>query len=172
MGLSTKVVRICTLLSAWRQIFDIRIIASRVLESYHRLSLSSILAYYLEITPHTLQHSIRLHQQLSYHRLHLLLNHPSLFSPEIHDINALNLLVHGGNSLVMLCELIVTAHPIRMAHALYGAGAGLAYGVFSALYWVAGGTDRVGLPAIYPALDWNKPGMTVLTVIPIYCLST
>ncbi|XP_068626700.1 protein rolling stone-like isoform X2 [Battus philenor] len=78
--------------------------------------------------------------------------------PRIHEVNALNLLVHGGNSAVMLCELAVTAHPVRAAHALYGAGAGLAYGLFSAFYWAVGGTDRLGLPAIYPSLDWNKPG--------------
>ncbi|CAH0592661.1 unnamed protein product [Chrysodeixis includens] len=78
--------------------------------------------------------------------------------PKIHEVNALNVLVHGGNSVLMLCELAVTAHPIRAAHALYSAGAGLAYGVFSAFYWAVGGTDRIGLPAIYPALDWNKPG--------------
>ncbi|XP_049877521.1 protein rolling stone-like isoform X2 [Pectinophora gossypiella] len=78
--------------------------------------------------------------------------------PKIHEVNALNLLVHGGNSLVMLLELAVTAHPLRAAHALYGASAGMAYGVFSAFYWAVGGTDRIGLPAIYPALDWNKPG--------------
>lgn len=62
---------------------------------------------------------------------------------------------------MMLCELAVTAHPLRAAHALYGAGAGLAYGIFSAFYWAVGGTDRIGLTAIYPALDWNKPGMFV-----------
>ncbi|KAL0901312.1 hypothetical protein ABMA27_006597 [Loxostege sticticalis] len=78
--------------------------------------------------------------------------------PKIHDINALNLLVHGGNSLAMICEILVTAHPIRAAHALYGVGAGIAYGLFSAVYWACGGTDRFGMPAIYPALDWNKPG--------------
>lgn len=81
---------------------------------------------------------------------------------EIHEINALNLLVHGGNSVIMLCELGVTSHPIRMAHALYGAGAGFVYGIFSAFYWAVGGTDRYGLPAIYPALDWNKPGTAPL----------
>ena len=70
----------------------------------------------------------------------------------------MNVLVHGGNSLLMLVELVVTSHPVRAAHALYSAGAGLAYGVFSAFYWAVGGTDRIGLPAIYPALDWNKPG--------------
>ncbi|KAF9421380.1 hypothetical protein HW555_002595, partial [Spodoptera exigua] len=77
--------------------------------------------------------------------------------PKIHEVNALNVLVHGGNSLVMVIELMVTSHPVRAAHALYSAGAGLAYGVFSAFYWAVGGTDRIGLPAIYPALDWNKP---------------
>ncbi|KAL4716906.1 hypothetical protein ACJJTC_012717 [Scirpophaga incertulas] len=79
-------------------------------------------------------------------------------NPKIHDINALNLLVHGANSAVMVCELLVTAQPVRAAHALYGVGAGVAYGVFSAVYWALGGTDRFGLPAIYPALNWNQPG--------------
>lgn len=76
----------------------------------------------------------------------------------MHTLNTVNLLVHGANSIVMICELCVTAHPIRMAHAFYGAGMGLIYGFFSYLYWAAGGTDRVGSPAIYPLLDWNKPG--------------
>ncbi|XP_030025189.1 protein rolling stone isoform X2 [Manduca sexta] len=78
--------------------------------------------------------------------------------PKIHEINMMNLMVHGGNSVIMVCELVVTSHPMRMAHALYGAGAGLAYGIFSALYWAAGGTDRFGLHSIYPALDWDRPG--------------
>lgn len=78
--------------------------------------------------------------------------------PHIHEINTLNIFVHGGNSVIMLVELAVTAHPVRAAHALYSAGAGLAYGVFSAFYWAIGGTDRIGLHAIYPGLDWNKPG--------------
>lgn len=64
---------------------------------------------------------------------------------------------------MMLIELAVTAHPVRAAHALFGAGAGLAYGVFSCFYWAVGGTDRIGLPAIYPALDWNKPGTSTST---------
>ncbi|XP_026320040.1 protein rolling stone-like isoform X2 [Hyposmocoma kahamanoa] len=81
-----------------------------------------------------------------------------VYDPKIHAVSTLNLLVHGGNSLIMLIELAVTAHPLRAAHALYGASAGLAYGIFSAFYWAVGGTDRIGSTAIYPALDWNKPG--------------
>lgn len=80
------------------------------------------------------------------------------YPAELHEINALNLLVHGGNSAVVALELALTAHPVRAAHALYAAGAGLGYGLFSALYWAAGGTDRLGLAYIYPTLDWNKPG--------------
>ncbi|KAI8438784.1 hypothetical protein MSG28_011168, partial [Choristoneura fumiferana] len=80
-----------------------------------------------------------------------------IFNLQLHEINALNLLVHGGNSVVMVVELAVTSHPVRAAHALYAASAGLAYGLFSALYWAAGGTDRLGLAYIYPTLDWNKP---------------
>ncbi|XP_053615188.1 protein rolling stone-like isoform X3 [Plodia interpunctella] len=81
-----------------------------------------------------------------------------VYDPKLHDIDAVNLLVHGGNSLLMIFELAITSHPMRLAHALYGAGAGLAYGVFSAIYWALGGTDRLDMPAIYPSLDWNQPG--------------
>lgn len=70
---------------------------------------------------------------------------------------------------MMLLELAVTSHPVRAAHAIFGAGAGLVYGVFSAFYWAVGGTDRLGLPAIYPALDWNKPGKTLLYYV-ILCI--
>lgn len=85
-------------------------------------------------------------------------NQPTSPLSEIHEVNALNLLVHGGNSVIIVVELAVTSHPVRMAHALYGAGAGLLYGVFSALYWALGGTDRLGARAIYPSLDWSRPG--------------
>lgn len=82
----------------------------------------------------------------------------SLSFSEIHELNALNILVHGVNSCVVVLEIIITSHPFHCVHGLYGAAAGMCYGVFSAVYWAAGGTDRVGKPAIYSALDWRKPG--------------
>lgn len=91
-------------------------------------------------------------------------------NPEIHEVNALNILVHAVNSIIMTIEISITSHPINAGHAIYGAGVGLVYGVFSAVYWAAGGTDKVGNSAVYPALNWNKPGSALGFVAMCACV--
>lgn len=76
------------------------------------------------------------------------------------DLDALNFLVHGTNSIAMVIELLVTAHPINLIHCLWSVLFGFVYIIFSVIYHVSGGTSRDGGPSIYPLLNWNKAGST------------
>lgn len=76
------------------------------------------------------------------------------------DVDALNFLVHGTNSIAMVIELLVTAHPINLVHSLWSVLFGFVYIIFSVIYHAAGGTSRDGGESIYPLLNWNKPGVT------------
>lgn len=61
---------------------------------------------------------------------------------EHHKIDALNIMVHVLNSIIMLIDLAIVGHPIKMSHAYFTTGIGLAYAIFTGIYFLAGGTDR------------------------------
>lgn len=74
-------------------------------------------------------------------------------------------MVHALIAVVMLLDLIIVGHPIKMEHTYFTAGLGLCYAIFSLVYFLAGGTDRNLGPAIYPLLDWTKPGKTIVVCV-------
>jgi hypothetical protein len=45
------------------------------------------------------------------------------------------------------------------------AGLGLAYSIFSLVYYLCGGTDRRNEPIIYPLVNWEKPGKTIVVCV-------
>lgn len=45
------------------------------------------------------------------------------------------------------------------------AGLGLAYSIFSLIYYLCGGTDRQNDPIIYPLVNWEKPGKTIVVCV-------
>jgi hypothetical protein len=57
-------------------------------------------------------------------------------------MDIVNIMVHVLNSVLMLFDLTIVGHPIKMAHAYYTTGVGLAYAIFTLIYYLAGGTDR------------------------------
>lgn len=65
-------------------------------------------------------------------------------------------IVHLGNSLVMLIELIVVAHPVRLLHFYVSLVFGLCYVFFNYVYYICGGTNKTGGVAIYSILNWEK----------------
>uniref|UniRef100_A0A6P4FBM6 Protein rolling stone-like n=1 Tax=Drosophila rhopaloa TaxID=1041015 RepID=A0A6P4FBM6_DRORH len=81
---------------------------------------------------------------------------------EIHKIDALNIMVHVLNTIIMLIDLAIVGHPIKMSHAYFTTGIGLAYAIFTGIYFLAGGTDRKNQTAIYPMMDWTKPGKAII----------
>lgn len=70
-----------------------------------------------------------------------------------------------SNSVLMFADIMLVGHPIKMEHAYFTAGLGLSYSIFSLAYFLAGGLNRKNTTEIYPLLDWNKPGKTIVVRI-------
>ncbi|XP_071491361.1 protein rolling stone-like [Diadema antillarum] len=80
----------------------------------------------------------------------------------------LNVNVHAMNGILIILDLFVSAHPIRIVHWIYGLAYGFVYIVFTVIYWAAGGVNSWGGTAIYPILDWGEiPGLTCAYVLAI-----
>ncbi|KAF5272835.1 hypothetical protein FQR65_LT00431 [Abscondita terminalis] len=78
------------------------------------------------------------------------------------EMDGMNIIVHICNSLIMFIDLFIVAHPVRLLHFYCPMICGACYIVFSVIYYLAGGTNKDGSIAIYPILNWSKPGMTIL----------
>lgn len=57
-------------------------------------------------------------------------------------LDVMNIFVHGTNSVLMMFELLLTAHPVRIVHCYWPVFFGLIYVIFSAVYFFAGGTAK------------------------------
>ncbi|XP_037825901.1 protein rolling stone-like isoform X1 [Lucilia sericata] len=75
-----------------------------------------------------------------------------------------NLWAHGFNSVLMLLDHMLVAFPTRILHFIYPLILGLAYGIFSIIYYFAGGVDINGNRYIYEILDWSQPGWATLVI--------
>ncbi|XP_013177200.1 PREDICTED: protein rolling stone-like isoform X2 [Papilio xuthus] len=74
----------------------------------------------------------------------------------------LDVMLHGVNSLVMLAELFLSAHPSRLLHVMQPLYFGVVYLIFTIVYYDAGGLDPWGHVFIYPVIDWSKPEQTLV----------
>jgi hypothetical protein len=80
--------------------------------------------------------------------------------------NLNNYLVHATNSLVLILDLLIVAHPHRMSHFIYPTTCGALYMLFTIVYTFLGGVDRSGGNFVYPILDWkNQPQKSALVGI-------
>ncbi|KAG8230418.1 hypothetical protein J437_LFUL010219 [Ladona fulva] len=71
--------------------------------------------------------------------------------------SAVGILVHGINSILMLLDITLVAHPLPLQHFYFPVLLAFIYSIFTIIYYLAGGTSRNGSHKIYPQLDWNKP---------------
>ncbi|CAG9855101.1 unnamed protein product [Phyllotreta striolata] len=76
-------------------------------------------------------------------------------------LDALNFFVHGNNSILILIDVCIIAHPFIMWHVIYPVMLGTIYSIFTIIYYAAGGTGKEGRPFIYKIVNWDKPGMTL-----------
>ena len=83
-------------------------------------------------------------------------------SPDDREIGAVRLSFHAGNSIYVLLNLLLTATPTRLLHAIHPVLFGVAYTLFSALYQLAGGTNVHGEEYIYRLTDWGRPWKVLL----------
>jgi hypothetical protein len=84
--------------------------------------------------------------------------------------SALDVLIHGGNSVGMMIELLVTSHPMFIFHFVYTVLFGIVYLVFTIIYFLAGGQDYFGNNYIYHVLNWENPGSAAATSVGIVVL--
>lgn len=85
-----------------------------------------------------------------------------VYDPEITLLDPMDIFVHGLNFVVMILDLFVVAHPIRILHCCYTIIFVICYGVFSLIYYAAGGISKDGTVYMYKVLDWEKPGTSSL----------
>jgi hypothetical protein len=96
----------------------------------------------------------------------------------IHKLDALNLMVHAFNSVFMVTDLFLVAHPFRLLHCYWPFLITVCYVVFSFIYYESGGTDRYDRPFVYPLLDWRLPKRTAASsvfglvfVLTVHCVA-
>lgn len=111
---------------------------------------------------------------------------------EYDSFDLINFLVHTVLAILMFADLLLVGHPVRMDPDLYFsgelrrwkeknqcenlffliefsfpfiAGTGLGYSIFTLVYFLAGGTDRKLQNNIYPLVNWEKPGKTIVVCV-------
>ena len=76
--------------------------------------------------------------------------------------SALDINIHGVNSIIMLLDNFFTAIPVRLLHVIYPAIYGAIYVIFTAIYFAFDTENHVVYPGL---LDWRSPGVTIAVVI-------
>ncbi|CAH0405232.1 unnamed protein product [Chilo suppressalis] len=102
-----------------------------------------------------------------------------LYDPEKQETRRmfwLDVATHGFNSCVAVAELLLSRTPLRFLHFYQPFSVAVWYAAFTAIYYVAGGTDAKGEPYIYTVLDWRNGGQSTAIVfislgglLTIYC---
>lgn len=75
-------------------------------------------------------------------------------------ISASTIIVHGVNSIIMIGDTMLSSIPVRLFHVVYPMFNGVAYTVFTVVYWAFGGTNSSGMPYIYPQTDYTGRPVT------------
>jgi hypothetical protein len=88
----------------------------------------------------------------------------SLLFAEIFSLDFVNVHNHIVNSLLVVIDLAVASHPVRLLHLYQLVLFAIGYSGFTAVYYLCGGTNRQGDSKIYPLLDWQRPGLALLAV--------
>lgn len=100
-----------------------------------------------------------------------------VYNPIDYTIDSLNIMVHVCNSLLIICDFIVTNVPLKFRHFWWSISIVIIYLIFSIIYYIAGGLDKRGKHCIYDTMDWKKPEKTILLsigallfLITVHCL--
>lgn len=89
----------------------------------------------------------------------------TVYNPEIHHIDPLNIMLHVCNSILMVIDLCITSIPFRLRNFWWCFSIVIFYLIFSVIYYSAGGLDKYGYHYIYKILDWKKPTRTFLICV-------
>ncbi|KAG5891491.1 hypothetical protein JTB14_004949 [Gonioctena quinquepunctata] len=89
-----------------------------------------------------------------------------LYDPSKRDYVLADIFVHGCNSIFIMLDLWITAHPVNLAHWLYSFIFGFAYAIFSVAYHFHD-KSRGGTGWVYQIVDWDYPGKASAVMIGI-----
>ncbi|EEB14542.1 protein rolling stone, putative [Pediculus humanus corporis] len=87
----------------------------------------------------------------------------TLYDPEVDSVNATNIMTHVFNSIFILLEVSLVAHPTRLIHFYMPICYASIYAVFSLLYQVFWPEGFENSEYIYKILDWKYPGEALVT---------
>lgn len=86
------------------------------------------------------------------------------------NLDAVNILTHAFNAIMMFTDLWIVAYPVRLLHIFAPVLFGITYVIFSAIYYAAGGVNPDGNNYIYEVLKWSEPGQAMITVVGVLLL--
>jgi len=83
--------------------------------------------------------------------------------PQLHRsyLSVDDIALHVTNTVLVILEFTIAAFPVRLLHVVYTWCYGLAYVIFSAIYW-AFDHSHVMYPGV---LDWNAPRTTAVVIV-------
>jgi hypothetical protein len=85
-----------------------------------------------------------------------------VYNPRDFVVDAENIMEHILAMVLLVIDIFVAGHPIRLKRFYYIDIILLIYAVFSYIYYLLGGTGEHGTHYIYTILDWEKPGPTFI----------
>nr|XP_053634629.1 uncharacterized protein LOC128690076 isoform X3 [Cherax quadricarinatus] len=87
--------------------------------------------------------------------------HCKKISEEDEKLNEIGVNTHIMPGLYILLDVAVSATPRRLLHAYQPSVFIFVYTFFNLAYYLCGGLDVKGRSALYPVIDWTRPGRTV-----------
>jgi len=88
----------------------------------------------------------------------------ALYTPERHYLDFENFSGHLLIAVANLLDVFISDRPWRMLHAIHSIIFGGVFGVFSIIYFLAGGTNYYSEPYVYHIIDWAHPMRTLLVM--------
>ncbi|XP_065332359.1 protein rolling stone-like isoform X2 [Cloeon dipterum] len=89
----------------------------------------------------------------------------TVYDPAKNSLDFANVHNHLVNSVVVVVDLVLAGHPVRLLHLYQPVLLALGYSIFTAVYFLLGGTSRDSQVNIYPLLNWQRPGLAVAAVV-------
>ncbi|XP_045130755.1 uncharacterized protein LOC123515920 isoform X2 [Portunus trituberculatus] len=77
------------------------------------------------------------------------------------SLNEIGINTHIMPALYILLDVAVSATPRRLVHVYQPIIFVFSYVFFNLMYYLCGGLDYLGRPALYPFMDWTQPGSTI-----------
>jgi len=88
----------------------------------------------------------------------------ALYNPERHYLDFENFSGHLLIAVAHVLDVFVSDRPWRMMHAIHAIIFGGVFGIFSFVYFLAGGTNYYFEPFVYHIIDWAHPLRTLLVI--------